>query len=272
VESTRPDPLLFPDFDENLRRAFRRETELFFESILREDRSILDLLSANYTFVNERLARHYGIPNVYGDHFRRVTLQEDMRGGLLTQGSILTVRSYATRTSPVLRGVWILENILGVRVPPPPPNVPDLKDATPDGRVLSMRDRMVQHRANPLCASCHAMMDPLGLSLENFDAIGRWRTVSESNSSIDASGALPDGTRFEGPAGLRQALLSHSDTFVTTLTEKLLIYGLGRGLEYYDAPAVRQITRDTAKSEYRFAALVLGIVNSAPFRMRRSLP
>lgn len=271
IEEARPDRRLFPDFDENLRRALRRETELFFESIVREDRSVLDLLTAEYTFLNERLARHYGIPHIYGDHFRRVTLKDEARGGLLGHGSILTVRSYANRTSPVLRGVWILENLLGVPVPPPPPDVPDLKETNPSGQVLSMRERMVQHRANPVCASCHAVMDPLGLPLENFDAVGRWRTMSESDAPIDASGALPDGRSFDGPTGLKRALLSHSRGFVETLTERLLTYALGRGLEHYDAPTIRRIAREAAKTDYRFSALILGIVESVPFQMRRAL-
>ena len=261
---------LFPDFDENLRQAFRLETEMFFDSILRENRSVLELLTADYTFVNERLARHYGIPNVMGSRFRRVTLSDDSRRGLLGKGSILATTSYPHRTSPVVRGKWILENLLGMPPPPPPPDVPDLKDTNAEGQVLSMRDRMVQHRANPACASCHAMMDPLGLALENFDAVGRWRTRSEAFTPVDASGALPDGTPFEGVDGLREALLTRSELFVTTLTEKLLTYALGRGLEYYDAPAVRRIVRAAAADDYRFQSLLLGVVNSLPFQMRRS--
>jgi mono/diheme cytochrome c family protein len=270
VGAVLPDRRLFPDFDENLRRAFKRETELFFESIVREDHSVLDLLTADYTFLNERLARHYGIPDIYGDHFRRVALADANRRGLLGQGSILTVRSYPNRTSPVLRGVWILENILGTPPPPPPPNVPDLKDKDATGHVLSMRERMALHRENPACGVRHARMDPLGLSMENFDAIGRWRTRSESEGAIDASGGLPDGTTFEGVAGLRGALLKHSGEFVGTLTEKLLTYALGRGLEYYDAPVIRRIGRAAAKNEHRFSAIILGIVNSQPFLMRKS--
>jgi hypothetical protein len=227
-------------------------------------------LTADYTFVNERLAEHYGIPGVKGSHFRRVALTDDHRRGLLGKGSLLAATSYPHRTSPVLRGKWIMENLLGTAPPPPPPNVPDLKDTNTQGKVLSMRERMVQHRANAVCASCHAMMDPLGLSLENFDAVGRWRTRGESFAPIDASGAMPDGTTFEGVAGLRQALLNEPDVFVGTLTEKLLVYALGRGLEYYDAPAVRAITRDAARHEYRFSALLTGIVQSTPFQMRRA--
>jgi hypothetical protein len=260
----------FPDFDDSLREAFRRETELFFESIVREDRSALDLLRADYTFVNERLARHYGIPNVKGSRFRRVSLGADSRrGGLLGQGSILTVTSYPDRTSPVVRGKWILENLLGAPPPPPLPNVPELKPNSFATQPLSMRDRMSAHRQNAICASCHAMMDPLGFALENFDGVGRWRALDESGAPIDASGSMPDGTKFEGPAGLTQALLG-SDRFVTTLTEKILTYALGRGLEYYDAPTVRAIVRESAKSDYRFTSLILGVVQSTPFQMRRA--
>jgi hypothetical protein len=266
-----PDARTFPDFDDNLRQGFRRETELFVDSIMREDRSALDLLRANYTFVNERLAKHYGIPNVYGSRFRRVALDNDsVRGGILGQGSVLTVTSYANRTSPVLRGKWILENIVGTPPPPPPQNVPPLKDTDVEGRVLSMRERMAQHRASPACAGCHQLMDPAGLSMENFDAIGRWRLRTESGSAVDASGGLPDGSTFNGMNGLRAALLRKPDMFVGTLTEKLLTYGLGRGLEYYDAPSVRKIVSGARAQDYRFSSLVLGIVSSDPFQMRMS--
>ncbi len=268
--AVQPDEDAFPDFGEGLRQAFRRETELLFGSILHEGRSALDLLAADYTFVNERLAQHYGIPNVRGSHFRRVALEDEARGGLLGHGSILTVTSYANRTSPVNRGKWVLENILGTPPPPPPPDVPDLETAA-GGQALSMRAAMEQHRANPVCASCHRLMDPLGLSLENFDAIGRWRDRSETRGAIDATGELPDGTPFDGPSGLEAALLRHPDRFVTTVTEKLLTYALGRGLEYYDAPAVRTIVRDAAGDGYRLSSLVKGVVRSAPFQMRRSL-
>lgn len=264
-----PDPAEFPDFDENLRNAFQRETELFFDSIIREDRSVVDLLNADYTFVNERLAAFYGIPNVYGNQFRRVTLTDENRKGLLGKGSILTVTSYATRTAPTLRGKWLLENILGAPPPPPPPNVPSLKD---DEKVqnLTMRQRMEEHRKNAVCASCHARMDPLGFALENFDAIGRWRSTSgAANSPIDASGVLPEGTKFNGPAELRDILLTRREQFVTTLTEKLLIYSLGRDVEYYDAPSVREIIRQAAP-DYRWSSLILGIVNSVPFQMRKA--
>jgi mono/diheme cytochrome c family protein len=259
----------FPNFDENLRQSFRRETELFFQSIIREDRSVIDLIDANYTFVNERLARHYGIPNVYGTRFRRVTLADENRRGLLGQGSVLTVTSYPNRTSPVLRGKWILDNLLGTPPPAPPPNVPDLKDAHEGGKVLSVRERMEEHRANSACATCHRVMDPLGFSLENFDATGQWRTKEEAGP-VDASGRLADGTEVDGPVALRQALLKHPETFARTTTEKLLTYSLGRGLEYYDMPVVRAIARDAAAGNYRFSSLVMGIVKSTPFRMKRA--
>jgi mono/diheme cytochrome c family protein len=272
LAASNPDARMFPDFDDNLRQAFRRETELFFDSVVREDRSALDLLRADYTFVNERLARHYGIPNVYGSRFRRVPLGPDsVRGGLLGQGSILTVTSYANRTSPVLRGKWILENILGTPPPPPPPNVPALPDNGSGSKALSMRERMTQHRANPACSGCHQLMDPAGLSMEHFDAIGRWRARTEGGNDVDASGGLPDGSTFDGLAGLRAALLNRPGLFVTTVTEKLMTYALGRGLESYDAPAVRIIVRDSRQRDFRFSTLVLGVVNSAPFRMRRTL-
>ena len=270
LASAVPDSRLFPDFDDNLRQAFRRETEMFFESIMREDRNVLDLLRANYTFVNERLAKHYGIPNIYGSRFRRVTFDTDsVRGGLLGQGSILTVSSYANRTSPVLRGKWVLTNILGSPPPPPPPNVPPLKDAADSGKVLTMRERMAQHRANPACAGCHKLMDPIGFALENYDAVGQWRTT-EGGVPVDAAGSLPDGSTFTGAAGLRLALLRNPELFVTTTTEKLLTYALGRGVEDDDAPAVRGIVRAARGDDYRFSSLVLGIVNSTPFQMRRS--
>ena len=270
MRSAAPDPAAFPSFDENLREAFQRETELFFESMLREDRSVVDLLDADYTFVNERLARHYQIPKVYGSHFRRVSLEDQERRGLLGQGSILTVTSYPNRTSPVLRGRWLLENILGTPPPPPPPNVPALKDRGKNGEALSVRQRMEQHRANPACASCHARMDPLGFALENFDGIGRWRATSEAGTPIDPSGMLPDGTRFEGPVGLREIVLGQREQFVSTVTERLLTYALGRGVEYYDAPAIRKITREAAPDDYRWSSLISGIVRSTPFQMRRS--
>ncbi len=270
LESATPDLRLFPDFDDNLRQAFRQETELFFESVLREDRNVLDLLKADYTYLNERLAKHYGIPNVYGSRFRRVALDKDSkRGGLLRQGSILTVTSYANRTSPVIRGKWVLENIIGTPPPPPLPNVPALKDNTVSA-TLSVRERLAEHRANAVCASCHDMMDPVGFSLENFDAVGRWRTLEEGKP-IDVTGGLPDGDTFEGVSGLEQGLLNRPELFVGTLTEKLLTYALGRGVEHYDAPAVRKIVRDAKTREFRFSSVILGVVNSTPFKMRRSL-
>ncbi|MBM3772676.1 MAG: DUF1592 domain-containing protein [Acidimicrobiia bacterium] len=270
VPTLSPDLDVYPDFDESLRQAFGRETELFVGSIVREDRRVLELLTADYTFVNERLARHYGWPNIKGSHFRRVNVEDPGRRGLLGHGSLLAVTAYPHRTSPVLRGKWILENLLGTPPPPPPPNVPDLKDRNAEGKVLTMRDRMGQHRANPVCASCHAQMDPPGFSLETFDAIGRARRVDEQFVPIDASGVLPDGSKFDGPNGLREALLAQPERVITTFTEKLLTYALGRGLESTDMPAVRRISRESAVSDYRFSTIVLGIVNSVPFQMRRA--
>lgn len=267
LDSATPDMRAFPDFDDNLRQAFRRETELFFESIVREDRSVLDLLRADYTFVNERLARHYGIPNVYGSRFRRVTFPA--RGGLFRQGSILTVTSYATRTSPVMRGAWILTNILGMPPPPPPPNVPALKDSNALSQTLSMRERMAQHRANPACAGCHQLMDPLGFALENYDAVGRYRTAEDA-IPIDPSGNLPDGSRFDGVSGLQKALLSRPEVFLSTFTGKLLTYALGRGVEPHDAPAVRKMISEARSRDFRFSSFILGIAGSTPFQMRRS--
>jgi cytochrome c551/c552 len=258
------------DFSGNLRESFKRETELFFGSIMREDRNVLDLLRADYTFVDEELARHYGIPNVHGSFFRRVTLPENRRG-LLGQGSILLVTSVANRTSPVARGKWILENLMGSPPPLPPPNVPPLKESTGQTQASSVRQRMEQHRDNPVCAACHKIMDPIGFSLENYDLIGKWRTTDEG-TPIVPSGELVDGTKLDGPAGLRQALLSRSDVFVSTLTAKLLTYALGRGVRYYDMPAVRAITRAAAKEDYKFSSLISGIVRSAPFQMRVKAP
>jgi Protein of unknown function (DUF1588)/Protein of unknown function (DUF1592)/Protein of unknown function (DUF1585) len=259
----------FPNFDDNLREAFRRETELFVGSIMREDRSVIELLDANYTFLNERLASHYGIPHVYGTQFRRVTIPDENRRGLLGQGSVLTVTSYPNRTSPVLRGKWILDNILGTPAPAPPPNVPDLKEAREGGRVLSMRERMEEHRSSPGCATCHRVMDPLGFSLENFDATGKWRTKEEAGL-VDASGRLADGTEVDGPVALRRALMRQPESFVRTVTEKLLTYALGRGLEYYDMPVVRDIARDASSEDYHFSSLVMGIVKSTPFRLKKA--
>ena len=267
VRAVMPDPRAFPEFDDGLREAFQRETELFLETQLREDRSVLELLTANYTFLNERLAEFYEIPNVYGRHFRRVAYPDDRRAGLLGHGSVLTVTSYATRTSPVVRGKWLLENLLGAPPPPPPPDVPALEEQGGGDMPASLRERMEQHRQNPVCAACHAPMDPLGFALENFNGIGMWRT-HDAGVSIDPTGVLPDGTAFDGPAGFRQALLHHSGEFLGTVTERLLTYALGRGVEYYDLPAVRQIMREAAPGGYRWSSLILGIVNSMPFQMR----
>jgi mono/diheme cytochrome c family protein len=271
LETARPDPQVFSDFDGSLRRAFRRETELFFESILRENRSIFDLLDANYTFLNQRLAEHYDIPGIYGSQFRKVMLKSGTnRGGLLGHGSILTVTSYPNRTSVVQRGKWILENLLGAPPPPAPADVPDLKPHGKDGRLLSMRQQMEAHRVNPVCASCHVRMDPIGFALENYDAIGKWRT-KDAGSVIDATGKLPDGTKFTGPVELKKILLTgHRDEFVTTVTEKLMTYALGRGLEASDGPAVRKIVREAAKDNYRFQTLISLVIKSTPFQMRRT--
>jgi hypothetical protein len=269
LEAVIPDMRLFPDFDDNLRQAFRQETELFFESILREDRSVLDLIKADATYLNERLAKHYGVPHVYGSRFRRVAVDDaSHRGGLLRQGSILTVTSYATRTSPVIRGHWVLQNMVGAAPPPPPPNVPALDDNTVSS-LLSMRERLSQHRANAACAGCHQQMDPVGFSLENYDAVGRWRTI-DAGQRVDADGGLVDGSEFSGVSGLEQALLNRPELFVRTVTEKLLTFGLGRGVDFYDAPAIRRIVRDARNDKYRFSRLIVGIVNSTPFQMRKS--
>ncbi|PYR37768.1 MAG: hypothetical protein DMF90_05655 [Acidobacteria bacterium] len=269
IEGSSPNEFLFPNFGENLRRDFRRETELFFQTILRENRSVTELVTADYTFVNERLAKHYGIPNVYGSQFRRVAWPDENRRGLLGQGSFLTLTSLADRTTVVGRGKWILDNILGAPPPAPPPNVPPLKENKDGGKVLTLRERMEQHRANPVCASCHSRMDPLGFALENFDATGQWR-ARDGDATIDASAALPDGSRFDGPRGLRSWIMAHPDQIVTAVTEKLLIYALGRGIEYYDAPAVRRIVKDAARSDNSFQSLIVGIATSTPFEMRRT--
>jgi hypothetical protein len=266
MQSAKPDDDSFPDFDDNLRQSMKRETEMLFESIVLEDRSALDLLTANYTFVNERLAKHYEIPGIYGDQMRRVTVNDDYRRGLLGHGSILTITSMANRTSPVNRGKYVLTNILGTPPPMPPPNVPPLNEA-PD-KSLSMRERMVQHRTNVVCANCHKLMDPIGLALENFDGIGRWRTI-DGEAPIDASDTLYNGIKVNGPASLREVILSHPDQFVRTMTEMLMTYGLGRGLEYYDMPTVRLIVKDAVRNNYRFSSLVIGVVKSAPFQMKK---
>jgi hypothetical protein len=262
-----PDPESFPDFDDNLRSSMEQETRLFFQSIIREDRSVMDLLNADYTFVNERLARLYGIPNVYGDQFRRVTIESPERRGLLGQASILAVTSYPNRTSPVQRGKWILTNILGIPPTPPPPNVPQLKENSGDGAPLSLRQRMEQHRADPVCAGCHKVMDPIGFALENFDAVGHWRTTDDG-SRIDPSGTLYNGEKVDGPVALDKMLASHPDVFTGVLTEKLLTYALGRGVQYYDMPAVRGIVSQARERGFRFSALVLAIAESTPFEMK----
>ncbi len=270
LSNHQPNSMVFPDYDDNLRQAFWREAELFFESIVREDRNVVDLMTADYTFVNERLAIHYGIPNVYGSNFRRVTLTEDARKGLLGKGAILTVTSHATRTSPVVRGKWILDNILNAPPPPPPANVPPLPEGEESGRVMSMRERMEAHRKNPVCANCHKLFDPIGLAMENFDAVGRLRERDGGSLGvpIDASGELVDGTKVDGVVSLRRALLRQPELFVGTVVEKLMTYGLGRGLTADDMPAVRSIIRDAAARDYRLSAVVLGIVKSTPFTMR----
>ena len=267
VRSVLPNSDEFPDFDDNLRQAFRRETELLFESILREDRSALDLLNADYTFVNERLARHYGIPNVYGSRFRRVPVPNDARRGLLGHGSVLAVTSHAERTSPVLRGKWVLENLLGLPVPPPPADVPSLKGKEDGQKPRTLREQLAEHRASPVCASCHKVMDPVGFALENFDAVGAWRT-REPGGPIDATGQLADGTPVDGVVTLRRAILGRPEQVVGTMTEKLLTYALGRGVDARDMPALRAIVREAAKRDYRLSAIVIGVVKSVPFQMR----
>ncbi len=270
IDEVTPSGNLFRDFDDNLRQAFRQETELFFDSIVREDRSALTLLKSDYTFLNERLAKHYGIRGVYGSRFRRVALPpESKRGGLLRQGSVLSVTSYATRTSPVLRGVLILKNMIGAPPPAPPPDVPAL-DETTVAANLPMRQRLAAHRDNPVCASCHRTIDPVGFALENFDAIGHWRDLEVEDQPVDASGAIPGDRAFSGVDGLEDALMRHPELFATTLTENLLIFALGRGVESYDAPAIRKIMTAAEKDRYRFSSLILGIVKSAPFQMRRT--
>ena len=273
MRSVKPDPIAFPEFDGNLREAFSRETELWFESQVREDRSVLDVLTSDYTFVNERLARHYGIPGVHGNHFRRVTLPDDTRRGILGQGSVLTATSYANRTSPVKRGVWVLENLLGAPPPPPPADVPGLEDSEsvadpsdPESRPRSVRERMERHRTDPVCASCHVRMDPLGFALEAFDAVGGYRELPVEQTS----GTLPSGRELTGPASVREMLLANREDFVGTVTEKLLTYALGRGVEYYDHPSIRRIVDAAEPDGYRWSSLVVGIVESTPFQMRKA--
>jgi mono/diheme cytochrome c family protein len=270
LRASTPDQNEFPDFDDNLRQAFRRETELLFQSVLQEDRSVLDLLTADYTFVNERLAEHYKIPNVYGSHFRRVPVTEDARRGLLGHGSILLLTSHPDRTSPVIRGKWILDNLLGTPPPPPPANVPALEESA-GATVRTVREQLEAHRKNPACASCHRMMDPIGLALENFDAVGSWRG-RDAGVAIDPSSELIDGTKINGVVGLRQALLARKDLFVNRLTEKMLTYAVGRGLDFHDKPIIRAVAREAATKDYRFSAIVLGVVKSPQFRMRANIP
>jgi len=259
----------FPWFDDNLRVAFVTEIELFLDAQLKEDRSIVDLLTSNQTFLNEQLARHYGVSGVYGSHFRPVTLTDENRFGLLGKAAVLSVTSYSTRTAPTIRGKYLLENILAAPPPPPLPNVPALEESDKDGKPRSVREMLEEHRKNPVCASCHARMDPLGLSLENFDAIGQWRTT-DAGAPINAYGVLLDGTKVDGPATLRRALVAQKEQFVRTVAGKLLTYAIGRGLEYYDAPAVRGIARAAAADEYKWSSTILALVKSAPFRMRRA--
>jgi hypothetical protein len=271
LRNRQPDLLLFPDFDDNLRQAFQKETELLFASIVREDRNVFDVFTSDYTFVNERLAKHYGIPSVYGSDFRRVSVPSNARKGLLGQGSFLLVTSVANRTSPVTRGAWILENLLGSPPPLPPPNVPPFPEATTGQGIkavtTSVRERMEQHRTNQPCKGCHQIMDPIGLSLENFDGVGRWRT-EDTGAKIDTGATLVDGTSVNGVDSLREALLRYPDALAQTMAEKLMMYATGRAAHYYDMPAVRAITREAAAKDYRFSALVMAIVNSEPFQMR----
>jgi mono/diheme cytochrome c family protein len=269
LKNVTPDLAAFPDFDDNLRQAMKEETELFFDSIMREDRGVMDLLNADHTFVNERLARHYGIPDVYGSRFRRIQIPNDTRRGLLGQASILTVTSYPNRTSPVERGKWILTNLLGVPPQPPPPNVPPLQDSAADGRVLSLRERMERHRAAPVCAGCHRVMDPIGFALENYDGIGRWR-AKEDGQPIDATGTLFTGAALDGVIGLRREIAKRPEVFVGVFTEKMLTYALGRGIEPYDMPAVRTIVREARSTGYRFSSIVLGVARSVPFQMKET--
>ena len=272
LDAVDPNLRLFPDFDDNLRQSMRKETEMLFENIISDNRNVMELLSADYTFLNERLARHYDIPNVYGDHFRKVDLDPaSQRIGILGHGSVLTVTSYATRTSPVQRGKWVLENVLGIPPPPPPDDVPALDENTSEVKIETMRDRMAQHRANPACAACHEVMDPIGLVMENFDAIGRIRNVNSDHLPIDTSGNLPGSKPLNGVIGLRNMLVQNPEAFVGTMSEKLLTYALGRGLEYYDAPAIRSITKEAAANDYSFGSIILALVKSTPFQMRRTL-
>jgi hypothetical protein len=271
LEKVTPDLLMFPDFDDNVRQAFRRETELFFTSIVRENRSTLDLLNADYTFVNERLARHYGIRGIYGSQFRRVTVTDPNRRGLLGQGSFLSLTSVANRTSPILRGKFVISNLLNTPPLPPPPNVPQLEESAPKDRPSTVRQQLELHRANPVCASCHRNIDPVGFALENFDPVGQWQTATKEGLKIDSAGVLVDGTPVDGPVALRKALTGRPEVFVGTVTEKLMIYALGRGLEPVDMPVVRNVLKGAAKNNYAMQSIILGIVQSSPFQMRTKL-
>jgi hypothetical protein len=268
------DPERYPNYDLTLMSSFRRETELFVGSTIREDRSVIELLNADYTFVNEKLARHYGIPGVYGSRFRRVSLPDtNQRGGLLAQGALLTTTSYPDRTSPVLRGKFLLNNIFGLQTTPPPAGVDtNLAPPKPGGTPPTIRERLAEHRTNPSCASCHAVIDPLGFALENFDVIGGWRTTDEAGKKVDAVGTIMSGKNVEGLSGLRSLLLEQRDQFPRTVTEKLLAYALGRMVEHYDRPAIRNIVREAAAQDYKWSSLIMGIVKSPAFQMRRSAP
>jgi hypothetical protein len=269
LKTVQPDAFVYPNFDKNLALSMQRETQLLFDSIMREDRNVLDLLTANYTYVDELLAKHYGIPNVLGSRFRRVELTDDNRRGLLGQGSILTMTSISNRTSPVARGKYVMEVLLGTAPPAPPPNVPPLKETADSGKILSVRQKMEEHRANAVCAACHKMMDPIGFALENYDAVGVWRT-KDNGLPIDATGQMFDGSKLDGPASLRQAVLNHTDSFLGTFTENLLSYGTGRVLEPSDMPYVRSIAHQAARNNDRFSSFVMSVVESAPFRMRKA--
>ena len=266
IDEILPDALLYPYYDNTLGKAFRRETEMFFESLVREDRSVLDMITADYTFVNERVAKHYGIANVTGNTFQRVTVPE-YRRGILGHGSMLTLTSVADRTSPVMRGKWVMEVLLGSPPPPPPPDVPALEETNPTahGRLLSVRERMEEHRKNPACTSCHRVIDPLGLALENFDVTGRWR-IKDNGLPIDAVSQMYDGTKLDGPESLRNALLKHKDAFLLSFTENLMTYALGRRIEHADMPAVRRIIRQAARQDYRMSSFILGVVQSTAFQ------
>jgi hypothetical protein len=274
VDKIKPDALLYPSFDNSLAESYKRETELFFNSIVREDRNVLDLFNADYQFVNERTAKVYRIPNITGDDFQRVKVTDDNRRGLLGQGSVLMQTSIADRTSPVQRGKWIMEVLLGSPPPAPPPNVPPLEDtkaSTDAGKTLSVRERMEEHRKNPTCASCHRVIDPLGLSLDNFDVVGAWR-IKDNGVAVDTTGKLYDGTELAGPVSLRDALMKHSDVIIRNFTDNLMAYALGRRVEYFDQPTVRAIVKKAGQSDYKFSSFVIGIINSSAFQMGQSEP